>query len=149
MATLNSLRALLANCRRVGIDSSVFIYTFEQHPRFEPLCALVFQFLSDNRIHVVTSAITVSEVLIKPILDKDSEIVAQYEQAFATLPNFTLVALDYGLARTAAHLRARYNIRLPDAFQIAAALHERADIFITNDRALKKIKEVKIITLTD
>jgi predicted nucleic acid-binding protein len=36
-----------------------------------------------------------------------------------------------------------------DAIQIAASINVGADVFITNDVKLKKIKELKIIVLKD
>jgi len=66
-----------------------------------------------------------------------------------TLPNFLLTVIDYRVAKTAAFLRAKYNIRLPDALQIAAALTNQAKIFVTNDIQLKVVKDLKIACLSD
>jgi predicted nucleic acid-binding protein len=49
----------------------------------------------------------------------------------------------------AAELRARYRIKLPDAIQIAAALAKRCEAFITNDRQLAKVSEIRVLVLDD
>jgi len=53
------------------------------------------------------------------------------------------------LARQATVLRARYNIRVPDALQIAAALKSGATAFVTNDRRLRRVQGLKVLVLDD
>ncbi len=61
----------------------------------------------------------------------------------------TMVAVDEKLAEAAALIRARHGIRLPDALQVAAALHGEATLFITNDKRLRKIDALEILVLSD
>jgi predicted nucleic acid-binding protein len=51
------------------------------------------------------------------------------------------------LALQAAHLRARYQIRTPDAIQIAAAIEFGARLFLTNDDRVRKVTEIEIVVL--
>jgi predicted nucleic acid-binding protein len=46
-------------------------------------------------------------------------------------------------------LRARYPVRTPDALQIAAALSNGCQAFLTNDKRLKPVSELKILVLDD
>ena len=46
-------------------------------------------------------------------------------------------------------LRAQYNIRIPDALQIATALESGATVFVTNDRRLKKVQDLHVIVLQE
>ena len=46
-----------------------------------------------------------------------------------------------------ADLRAKYNLRTPDAIQVATAWVAQATAFVTTDRALTKIREVPIVAL--
>jgi len=87
--------------------------------------------------------------LVKPIERRDVEVVSLYEQVFENLPHFTLVPIDYDIARRAASIRAEYKILLPDAFQIAAALLHQATIFVANDKKLKRVKDICIACLKD
>ncbi len=43
----------------------------------------------------------------------------------------------------------RYNLLTPDAIQVAVAQHSAADVFLTNDRGLKKVKAVKTLILDE
>ncbi|MCB0251749.1 MAG: PIN domain-containing protein, partial [Anaerolineae bacterium] len=53
------------------------------------------------------------------------------------------------LARKAVALRATYNIHIPDALQIAAALESGATLFVTNDRRLTKVREIEFLLFDD
>jgi predicted nucleic acid-binding protein len=55
--------------------------------------------------------------------------------------------LDTALLLRAAELRARYNLTLTDAFQVACALDADCEAFLTNDFGLKRVTEIQIIVL--
>ena len=46
-------------------------------------------------------------------------------------------------AEHAADLRARYRLLLPDALQVAVALKEGCQAFLTNDRRLERVMELR------
>lgn len=133
----------------VGVDSSVFIYTFEQHPQYEPFCRVLFKRLDEGVLELATSVVSISEVLVRPFERRDAEVIALYDQVFSQLPHLKIAPIDYHTAKLAAHLRAAYHILLPDAYQLAAALSGKATLFVTNDRALKKVSDLKVVCLKD
>ena len=149
MAKVAQFTAEIERHRVIGVDSSIFIYQFEQHSQFASFCHTIFDRLDDGVVELATSTVTVSEVLVRPLEQKDPEVVMLYEQVFTQLPRLRIIAIDYRLAKLAAQLRVRYHIFLPDAYQIAAALTQRATLFVTNDRALKKVNDLKVICLHD
>ena len=51
------------------------------------------------------------------------------------------------IARHAALLRASYNLSLTDAFQISAALAFGCSAFLTNDVALKRVTELRVLVI--
>lgn len=53
------------------------------------------------------------------------------------------------IATKAAEIQARYNLKLPDAFQIATAQNAGCDGFLTNDADLKRVTELQIIVLKE
>lgn len=57
--------------------------------------------------------------------------------------------LDQESAQQAAELRARYNITLPDALQIAAALNTDCEVLLTNDGSLERVKELRVLVLDE
>jgi PIN domain-containing protein len=52
-------------------------------------------------------------------------------------------------ASLAAEIRAHYNLKLADFFQIAAAMAAGCGAFLTNDSALKQVSEITIIVLDE
>jgi predicted nucleic acid-binding protein len=63
--------------------------------------------------------------------------------------NTEFVSLEQDMADKAAELRARYNIALADALQVAVAMITHCDALLTNDHALKRIAELDIVVLDD
>lgn len=149
MAKIAAFTSILKKHARIGIDSSVFMYSFEQHPKYEPLSTRVFEMLSSGEIHCITSIISVSELMVRPFQKKDIDVIQLYERALTTMPNFTLADIDYGTAKGGSLLRAENNILLPDALQIAGAMKHKATLFLTNDIRLKKVRDIAIACLCE
>lgn len=149
MAPLNKFIDRISRHRVIGIDSSIFIYSFEEHPQFGALCSAIFELAAVKKIHLVTSAITASEILVKPFEKKNITVINLYEQALAGLFSFSLVSVDYPVAKIAAQIRAEYGVLLPDAIQIAAAIKSGATLFISNDKQVKKIRDIDVLYLKD
>ena len=55
----------------VGADTAIFIYFIEEHPRFLPLVEPLFREVSAGRKELVTSALTLLEVLVVPYRSGD------------------------------------------------------------------------------
>ena len=50
---------------------------------------------------------------------------------------------------TTAEMRAKYNLRTPDALQLSVAIEHKADYFLTNDTRLKAVTEIQSVILSD
>jgi predicted nucleic acid-binding protein len=144
---MGSLGDKLRVAQIVGLDSAIFIYQFENHPRYKALCAEVFDLMEAGIIQAVTSIVTLIEVLVQPLSKGKQELYSRYEQYLRFGPSLTLRSLDPDLALRAAQLRARYPIRTPDAVQLAAAIELGARLFLTNDERLRKVGEIEIVVL--
>jgi len=140
----------LPNGASVGIDTAPFIYLIEQHARYDPVVAPFFRDrIKPGRNQGVTSVITVAEVLVQPLRRNQPELIARYDAAMRRGRHIRLVDISHEVARRAAQLRATFNLRLPDAFQIAAALEHGATHFLTNDARLKKVTDLTVLVLDD
>jgi predicted nucleic acid-binding protein len=94
-------------------------------------------------IRAVTSTVTLVEVLVQPLAKGAHELASRYTQYLRSGPSLTLRWLDLDLALRAAQLRARYQIRTPDAIQIAAAIDFGAHLFLTNDDRARRVTEIE------
>lgn len=133
----------------VGIDTALFIYFVERHSIYASLVRPLFAAADRGELLLVTSAVTLLEVQVVPYRTGDTALAERYEMLLTHSRGLTLVDLDRDLMRTAAQLRARFNVRTPDALQLAAALSMRCTAFVTNDRRLPEIAGLKVLQLRD
>jgi len=117
----------------IALDTAPLIYFIEEHPTYLPILDSFFEKLDKGSIRVVTSVITLSEVLVKPLRDGDTELAQQYRDILLNAEGLTTVEVSVAIAEKAAQLRSQYSLRTPDAIQIATALQSGATALITND----------------
>ncbi|MDR2840763.1 MAG: PIN domain-containing protein, partial [Paludibacter sp.] len=84
-----------------------------------------------------------------PLRDGNTALAKQYEDILLQAENFDIYEINTEIAKETARFRAKYNIKTPDAIQLATAIYCSSDYFLTNDLRLKTIKELNIITLSD
>ena len=133
----------------IGVDTTPFIYLWERHPRYFALSQTLFSHLKQPEVYGVTSIITLIEACVHPQRQGQLDVVQAYERALLYSQQVQILAVDAALARRAVILRAQYNIRVPDAIQIAAAIEAGATAFVTNDRKLTKVRESQVLLLED
>ncbi len=134
---------------RVALDTAVFIYYIEEHPGFLSLIEPVFSEAATGRREIVTSAMTLLEVLVVPYRTGNIPVADRYEALLTRSRGLRLIGIERSQLRLAAELRALYRIRTPDALQLAAALSQACPVFLTNDRALPDIPGLKVLQLRD
>lgn len=134
---------------KIGIDSMLFIYLLEDHPEFSNTVSSILKDVESGKMIGVTSVITQLEILVKPKKDHNLPAIEAYKSILSDFPNLEIVPVDNEIADIASTLRADYGIKTPDAIQVATSIKEECSVFVTNDLALKKIKEIKVLTLKD
>ena len=131
----------------VGLDTAPLIYFIEENPTYINTVGAFFQSMAAGDFRVVTSIITLLEVLVHPFRRNNVALAEQYRDILLNSQELTTVPLNQETAEEAARLRARYNIRTPDAIQVAAAVSQGATFFLTNDSRLPAIPGLQIIEL--
>lgn len=142
------LAAAFAGVRRVLLDSAPVIYHVEGNAAYQPLTDWVFGQLQAGQFEAATSPITLAECLVQPYRQGNAALFQQFVNAITAGVRTHFAGMD-ACAEKAADLRARYNLSLPDAFQVAAALAAGCDAFVTNDQAFKRVTELTILVLDD
>lgn len=133
----------------VGIDSAAVIYYVEEHPDYIARLDPIFESAARGEIELVTSSLTLLEVLVVPYRVGDFALAARYEALLTRSRGVRLARIGRSTLRTAAQLRARHGVRTPDALQLAAALDERCTVFLTNDRRLPSVPGLFVIQLAE
>ena len=132
-----------------GVDAMLFVYHFENNPEFGALAARIFQDAEDGRHRLVTSILSLMEVLVVPKRHGMTELAQRYREIFESFPNLEVLPIDEAVVEIASDLRARHNLRTPDSLHLATAIHGRADAFLSNDKKLQKITEIPVRTLQE
>jgi predicted nucleic acid-binding protein len=122
---------------KVFLDTNFFVYMFEGIEPFRSRVLEIRKRMIDRGDRVVTSAMTLGEVLVKPTKLGQASLIEQYDRAIQSTAH--VVSFDPQIAWRYASLRATHNLRNADAIQLACAAHFGVDLFITNDVHLHKL----------
>ena len=131
----------------VALDTTPLIYFIEENLAYLDLVRPFFEAMDRSEFHVVTSAVTLLEVLVHPFQRGDDGLAQQYRDILLGAEEMTTVFLSPEIAEGAARLRAMHSIRTPDAIQLATAIHEGASFFLTNDSRLPSPSALRILVL--
>ena len=131
----------------VAVDTAVFIYFIEEHPRYLPDILPLFEEADGGKRELVTSALTLLEVLVVPYRAGNRFLAERYEALLTRSRGIRLVELSRAHLRAAAQLRATTGVKPPDALQLVAALGVGCATFLTNDRRLPRIPGLRIVTI--
>ena len=140
---------VLVGVTALGFDTAPLIYFVERHPTYVDIVRDFIQRVDTGRVLGYSSMVTLTEVLTQPKQKGNPTIEQEYRDLLLHSRNFKLLSIDSVIAECAADLRARYRFRTPDALQIAAALTAGCQAFLTNDSALKRTIELRVLVLDD
>jgi predicted nucleic acid-binding protein len=147
---MDAFRERLAEHAIVGLDTSIFIYHLQDQPRYRRLTRTLLAAVQAGRLRAITSTVTIMELTVHPWRVNRPAVARQYEALLVHFPNLTVADVTRDVARRAAQLRARHDLRPADALHVASALLHEATAFVTNDRRLRRIApEIDIIVLDD
>lgn len=77
--------ALLSSVgQRVYLDTNVFVYAVEGYPHFAEELRALFHAIDHGQLAAVTSELTLAEVLVKPLADKNDDLWRLYESTLWT-----------------------------------------------------------------
>ena len=133
----------------VAVDTAPFIYFVEGDSQYAPVVEPLFQLAAHGTRQLVTSALTLMELLVVPYRAGNQQLAGQYEALLTRSRGLQMVDLSRDVLRGAAQLRAVSGARTPDAIQLAAALTSGCRTFVTHDRRLPAIPGLKLIQLAD
>jgi predicted nucleic acid-binding protein len=122
---------------RIFFDTNVFIYLFEDYEPFSTMVEAMWRRMMQRRDQLVTSSMTLGELLVKPSKLGQVSLIEQYDRTIRSRAQ--ILHFDTAVAWRYASLRATHTIRNADAIQLACAAHFGVDLFITNDTRLHKL----------
>jgi uncharacterized protein len=130
---------------RIFWDTNLFIYLLEDNQGLSKAVTDLRKKMLQRGDQLLTSALTLSEVLVKPVEAGNDDLHRKYEEAITMTAS--VIPLDLKAARLYASIRRDRSLRAPDAIQLACAAAAGVDLFITNDRRLqgKQVDSIQFI----
>ena len=120
-------------------DTNLFIYLWERQGYASEIDALC-NWIESKEHTIVTSSLTLGEILVQPLQLGREETANQYRKEFSGLE---IVSFDSKAANEFARLRAlQQGLRPPDAMQLACAITRQCEVFLTNDDRLSRCEIV-------
>ena len=135
----------------VLLDTSVLIYYLEGIEPYNLLAKEIFQDVVDKNIRGFLSVISITEFVAKPLVTEHAIDIEDFKQFLESLP-IQVLEINYETAERAGKLRSQYpSVATPDALIVATALENDCDVFVTNDKRLKKLEAygLTVIVLRD
>lgn len=134
---------------RLFLDTAPVIYYIERSASYFAIVQPIFQGIQNRTFQAVTSPITLAECLILPTRQGSVTLQQEFTAAIVNGENTFFQPIDAAAGQTVAEMRGKYNLKLPDALQIATAIVAGCDVFLTNDAALKRVQEIVIVIISD
>jgi uncharacterized protein len=100
----------------IYLDTFLVIYFVEEHQKFGPV---VTQAIADNADKCFCiSPLVELECLVVPMREGRQSLIHRYDQFFQ---DYVRLEMNAAIFRHAAKLRARYNLKTPDALHLGTA----------------------------
>ena len=121
---------------RVFWDTNLFIYLMEGTGADAESVVALRQRMIERGDELLTSTLTLGELLVKPVEMGDDGLRDSYLQAMHD--GVSVLSFDTQAALRFAAIRNDRSIRAPDAIQLACAAVAGTDLFITSDDRLSR-----------
>lgn len=133
--------------QKISLDTPIFIYYFEDYQEYSDRAKIWFDGIENGEFLGGFSIIGLIELLTGPKKQGRFDLAKQYRRLITAYPNLSILGINEQTVELASDLGAKYGLKTPDAIHLAAAIDFGAVKFITNDRTLKKIKEIAVEVL--
>lgn len=131
------------------LDTAPLIYFIEKNRRYHDIIRPVISQIDSLETKGITSTITLLEVLVHPLRTGNRKLANEYKAILLSATGLVTYEISHAISERAALFRAKHGLKTPDAIQLATATYHKANYFLTNDPALKKVKGVKVLVLDD
>jgi predicted nucleic acid-binding protein len=131
-----------------AVDTAAFIYLIEEEPAFLPVVLPLFTEADRGKRLLVTSALTLLEVLVVPYRAGNAQLAERYELLLTRSRGLRLIDISRDLVRAAASCSASGVFTPTVARSCAAALLAGCKTFVTNDRRLPAVPGLKVLQLS-
>lgn len=135
----------------VYLDTNCFIYSVERIDPYRAVLDILWQTVSimDGELLVVTSELTLHEVLVKPLKMQDATTATIFRIILRHSPDVRMSPISQAVLEESARLRATTGLKTPDAIHAATALLDNCKLFLTNDPAFRRVPGLEVTVLSE
>lgn len=129
---------------RIYLDTNAFIFAVEEQSERSILLAELFSASEEaDRCIFVTSELTLAEALVKPYRNLDDDLISRYDNMIRDSAWLDVQPVVRPTLWYAGVLRSQSRMKLPDAIHLATAFGSDCTHFLTADKALSAINEIR------
>ena len=133
----------------VYVDTNAVIYRVERIEPYLTASAPLWDALDVGLVQIVTSELTLLEVLVKPLRNGDPTLTSLYRTVLLGTSGLTCMPVTRTILESAAQVRAMCNLKTPDAIQAATALVAGSALFVSNDAGFRRVSGLPIAVLSE
>jgi predicted nucleic acid-binding protein len=134
---------------RVYLDTNVLIRGMERTDTGADDVGHLTSLAERGALRLVTSELTLSELLIGPIGKGDALLERAYLDLLTNEPLIELIATTRDVLIEAAHIRARSTAGLADCLHVASAKLAHCDLIVSYDRRLRELCDLEVSEPSD
>lgn len=131
------------------IDANILIYAVEGYPIFADVLAAFMDGVERGELRVVSSELTLSEALVRPLRQQDSTVAAVYRSLLSVTGAIDPTPVTRAVLLRAAEVRAEVGGKLPDAIHAATAELTGCRRLLTADTRFKAPPDIPVVLLQD
>jgi predicted nucleic acid-binding protein len=130
---------------RIYLDTNILIPAMEGSGEDAALAIRLIDLQAQARLDLVTSEVTLSEVLVVPLRRSDDHLVDAYLGLMTREHRFDLVPVSREILIESSHIRARSSAKLPDSIHVATAVLSRCEVIVSYDGRLSGLSGLEVI----
>lgn len=139
----------LPSSGNVYVDTNAVIYRVERTEPYLAASAPLWDALDAGLVSIVTSELTLLEVLVKPLREGNTALASLYRTVLLGTAGFTCVPITRAMLETAAQLRAAHQLKTPDAIHAATAQAHGSTLFVSNDKGFRRVPGLPVAVLRE
>jgi predicted nucleic acid-binding protein len=134
---------------RLYVDTNVLIRMMERTDAGAGETARLVELAGRGKLGIVTSELTLSEVLVGPIAKGDPVLETAYLDLLIGHPLIELTPLSRAILIEAAHIRAASSAPLADCMHVASARLSGCGLIVSYDRRLRDLSKLVVVEPSD
>ena len=144
-----TLNEALQGVKSIFLDTAPVVYYVENHPLFADGVEGVIKKLDSKELQGIISPVTLAECLVYPLKSQDKKLQQEFVDFLLRRQSIKMIEIDTEIGLLSARLRAKYNLKLLDALQVATAIRSGCEALLTNDDQFRRVSELRVLMVED